>query len=614
MVRYLPSGIENFRTLRASPKTLYIDKTALIAALLEDMDLHPHVFLARPRRFGKSLWLSTLRSLFLGERALFDGTWIGQDGHWDWERRQYPVLLLNMAIRNVHDPRGLENDIRHVIDQQARGQGLTLAATPSPSRMLAALVQTLAEQRDRKVVVLIDEYDTAMTENLECPDILPAMADVMRAFYGVLKDSSDFIRYVFITGITRFAYTGLFSGVNQLMDLSFSPQCSSLLGFTQNEIERHPDLVADLERIARNLGYGYDDLLAALRGYYNGYRFSEEGEAVYNPFSLSHCLATLRKARRGTRWTLKRLPNAWAHSGTPAALFRLWRTGRYLAQFDTVLQAEDPWQSLEEVKYAFAHPDLAALMYQAGYLTIKQDDMTRPARLDFPNEEVRITFRAALEHRHNGQISAWRQADRSRGDVLSVGLRQALREGRKDQLHECIDAFLQDFPYPHHILPPSVKTPDQYAMHYQAILYGAFRMMGLPVQAESPTARGRSDITVEWPHQTVILEFKVSQTAYEAVNQALAKGYADLSARAGKPVVLIGMQFDTALRAVKEAAVWNLGAYDPRAGQWQNEPFRHPLSALRRMEPSARSRIMQEPWGRHARADNAETGSSSAPG
>ena len=438
-----------------------------------------------------------------------------------------------MAIRNVHDPRGLENDIRHVMDQQARGQGLTLAATPSPSRMLAALVQTLAEQRDRKVVVLIDEYDTAMTENLERPEILPAMADVMRAFYGVLKDSSDFIRYVFITGITRFAYTGLFSGVNQLMDLSFSPQCSSLLGFTQNEIERHPDLVADLERIARNLGYGYDDL--------------------------------------------------------------------------TVLQAEDPWQSLEEVKYDFAHPDLAALMYQAGYLTIKQDDMTRPARLDFPNEEVRITFRAALEHWHHGQISAWRQADRSRGDVLSVGLRQALREGRKDQLHACIDAFLQDFPYPHHILPPSVKTPDPYERHYQAILYGACRMMGLPVQAESPTARGRSDITVEWPHQTAILEFKVSQTACAAVNQALAKGYADLSARAGKPVVLIGMQFDTALRAVKEAAVWNLGAYDPRAGQWQNEPFRHPLSALRRMEPSARRRIMQEPWGRHARAADAET-------
>lgn len=247
-------------------------------------------------------------------------------------------------------------------------------------------------------------------------------------------------------------------------------------------------------------------------------------------------------------------------------------------------------------------------MYQAGYLTIKQDDTARPAYLDFPNEEVRITFRADLEHWHNGQISAWRQADRSRGDVLSAGLRQALREGRKDPLRECIDAFLQDFPYPHPILPPGTKTLDQYEMHYQAILYGAFRMMGLPVQSESPTARGRSDITIEWPHQTTILEFKISRTAREAVNQALDKGYADLQARTGKPVILIGLQFDTDLRAVKEAAVWRLGAYDPLAGQWRNEPFRHPLSALRRMEPSARSRIMQEPWGRHARAGDAETG------
>lgn len=601
MARYLPCGIENFRTLRASRKALYIDKTERIAALIEEMELAPHAFLARPRRFGKSLWLSTLRSLFLGERALFEGTWIGRAGHWDWERDRYPVLLLNMAIRNVREARRLEDDVMDLVADQAQWHGIELPAARSPSRLLTRLLQTLAHKYERKIVVLVDEYDTAITENMERPDVLADVVDVMRAFYGALKDNSDSIRYAFVTGITRFAYTDLFAGANPIVDMSFRPQCHSMLGFTQREIEQDPDITSDIESIASAWGCAYKDLLAALRNYYHGYCFSAGEEAIYNPFSLSLCLASLRSAGPGSEWTLDNLPNAWADSGTTASLFRLWKTGRYRAPLETALRTACPWQVVRQPKYDAAQMDIAALMFHAGYLTVKEERTGAKASragLDFPNEEVRLTFRTALADWQADAVAAWCQGEEPQVSASLADIRQSMQEGDPERLREVIDAFLQQFPYPDRILPPSAKTPQDYEAHYQAILYGAFKIMGLPVHAHRPTARGRFDIAVDWPRRAVLLELKAAQTAEEAVKQALEKGYADPFMPANKPVTVIGLRFNTARRAVQDAAQWHLGTYDRLQGRWEHEPFRQPLAALRRMDETTRSRLMQESLGK----------------
>lgn len=195
------------------------------------------------------------------------------------------------------------------------------------------------------------------------------------------------------------------------------------------------------------------------------------------------------------------------------------------------------------------------------------------------------------------EVAAWYQEPQV--SALFSDIWQAMQEGNPERLREVVDAFLQQFPYPDPILPPSAKTPQDYEAHYQAILYGAFKIMGMPVHAHRPTARGRFDIAVDWPPRVVLLELKAAQTAEEAVKQALERGYADPFMPANKPVTVIGLRFNTTRRAVQDAAQWHLGTYDRLQGRWEHEPFRQPLAVLRRMDGAMRRRLMQGTWGRH---------------
>ena len=279
MARALGVGIDEFDELRTNPACLYIDKTAYVAALASALlGRQPQIFLARPRRFGKTLLTSTLEALFQGRQDLFAGTRMDREGLWAWDEHRYPVLRLGLGLRSLHSRRALATALTElVVDEYERAE-LDAPATQSPARMLSRLLRDLQRARNRKVVVLIDEYDTPVTENIDqAPETLQAVLSLLRAFYGALKNARRSIRCVFMTGITRLSKAGLFSGANHFYDITFAPQFNALLGFTHAELTAPAELAADLARCADNIGYTSAEFAEALRAYYNGYRFAEGG-------------------------------------------------------------------------------------------------------------------------------------------------------------------------------------------------------------------------------------------------------------------------------------------------------------------------------------------------
>ncbi len=597
MTRHLPIGVDDFPSLRANPAFLYIDKTERIATMLGDSPgRHPHLFLARPRRFGKTLLVSTLQALFQGRRALFADTWIGQPENWNWVQRQCPVLRLNMGIRGIHNPHELQDDLQEYLSDLIRQEDIDIVPASRPGRTLANLIQGLCRKHDRPVAVLIDEYDTPITENIDRPDVLDGILDVMRALYGALKDSTPYIQCTFMTGITRFARADLFSGANHLEDLSFSPQCHALLGFTDAEIAGSPDLTADMDRCAEVLECTPAALRQALQTYYNGYRFSPRGKAVYNPFSLAQCLKTLREDEPGTLWTLTNLPNAWVESGTPDMLFRLWRQGKYDAADMEAACSDRPLTVLRRANCDTAHPDLSALMYHTGYLTLKPPttaDAKAEPSLDFPNQEVRLTFTDSLQRRQKELVREWYRQARDQ-TALVAEWTQAWQTARDPaRLHHCIDTFMPGIPYPLHYMLPCTRGPYDYEVHWQLTLYAVCRAMGLPVQAEVPTALGRIDLVIAWERHIVLIECKAGMTADDALAQAWTQGYAERYRQEAKPVTVWGLQFKPGQRTLHASAAWFLGQYDQAARRWQHEPYRVPLAKLMHLSASERKRILR---------------------
>ncbi len=600
MTRHLPLGVDDFPSLRANPEFLYIDKTKRIAAMLGGtLGRHPHLFLARPRRFGKTLLVSTLQALFQGARTLFADTWIGQPGHWDWEQRQCPVLRLHMGIRSIHDPRRLQESLQIYLARLARRLEVHAEAVSPPGFMLANLIEDLSRKHDSQVAVLVDEYDTPITANIDRPDVLEDILDVMRDFYGALKDTTPYIQCTFMTGITRFARAGLFSGVNHLEDLSFSARSETLLGFTEAEITGSPDLQADMDHGAAQLECGRTELQQALRAYYNGYRFSALGEAVYNPFSLAQCLQSLREDTPGT-WTLANLPHAWAESDTPLLLFRLWSRAWAATQTMawTAAHSDQPLAVLRRANFDARNPDLSALMYYTGYLTLRPTDPTGRTKgiktalgLDFPNQEVRRTFRAALREQQTGLTQAWYGQLRAKQNTAQWTA--AWQTADRTALHRCIDTLMQGVPYPLHTLPARIRQVFDYEVHYQTILYAACQGMGLPIRAEEPTKDGRIDLIIAWPDHIVLIECKVGTTTDAALAQVWRKGYAERYREEGKPITVWGLQFDSSRRGLCTSAVWQLGLYDRNVGQWQHEPLPVPLAKLRYLNKADRTRILQ---------------------
>ncbi len=508
MKRKLPIGIQTFREIREDG-CYYVDKTPHAARLADE---GKHYFLSRPRRFGKSLFLDTLKELFEGSEALFRGLYV--HARWDWSVRR-PVLRLSFGGGDFKQPDYLEEDVTDQLEALEERMGVRSHPTRPPPVRFRRLIEASSERAGQRAVVLVDEYDKPVLDALDAPDIARANRDFLRGLYGTIKDCDAHLRFSFFTGVSKFSRVSLFSGLNNLEDITLEPIYSAVCGYTEADLEAvfAPELPGlDRDRIRR---------------WYNGYNWLGE-ENLYNPFDI---LLLFRK---------RRFDAHWFGTGTPRFLIDTL-LGR---RIDT--PALDGMVASDDLLSAFDvdHMATEALLFQTGYLTIKEvtedPDGTSRYRLGYPNHEVRRSLNESL----------------LRALVPNASLRLAragrLREllGRNDfaGLKELIRSLFDGIPYEWHMNNDIAR----YEGYYASVLYSQFAAAGLDVRPEESSARGRADMALRFDDQVYIFEFKVAELAGEgsALAQLKERGYANKYRGLNQPTHLIGVEFSRETRTL----------------------------------------------------------------
>nr|VFK27420.1 MAG: PD-(D/E)XK nuclease superfamily protein [Candidatus Kentron sp. MB]VFK30631.1 MAG: PD-(D/E)XK nuclease superfamily protein [Candidatus Kentron sp. MB]VFK74300.1 MAG: PD-(D/E)XK nuclease superfamily protein [Candidatus Kentron sp. MB] len=510
-LKKLPIGIQDFETLRDGGY-LYIDKTESIHRMITS---GVAFFLSRPRRFGKSLLVSTLAAIFEGRRDLFEGLWIASpDAEYDWP--VHPVLHLDMSRADFRTLEELEPELIRQLDRCAIKHGLEPIRLNRAGSVLDELIEQLAKKKG-KVVMLIDEYDKPILDHLTDIPLALEVRDRLRSFYTILKAQGKNLRFVFLTGVSRFSKVSVFSEMNHLNDITYDKRYAHMPGYTQTELET--DFSEHIRAIARQKGLSESDLLDRIRFWYNGYRFHPDIETIYNPFS---CLLYLDK-QEFKHW--------WFETGTPRFLINMLR--------ESPLSVEELGQKVV-VESDFANFQVdrlkpLPLLHQTGYLTIVgYDPESRLYTLDYPNREVREGFLTHLAELFSGSHS-----EHVAGDLWR--LRNALIAGDMDTFFAILESILAGIPY-------DIQLPRE--RYYQSLLYLIFQLLGLHVHVEVRTATGRIDATVELESKVWIFEFKLDGNAEAALDQIREKGYAAPYAASGKAIYLVGVGFDSEQRNI----------------------------------------------------------------
>ncbi len=482
---HLPIGIQDFATIR-SEDFYYVDKTPLIRQLVAE---GRHYFLSRPRRFGKSLLLDTIKALFEGQEALFRGLAIHPN--WDWSVT-HPVVRLSFDGK-YDGPEEIEGDIIEQLEGLERHAGLPPAATSDTGpRRLRNLLDRLHHITGQRVVVLVDEYDKPILDALNDPDRARANRDYLRGFYGIIKGAAAHVRFVFVTGISMFSRVSLFSGLNNLEDISLDPRFATLCGYTE----------ADLDTVFAPELAGLDR--DAIRSWYNGYHWLGD-ERLYNPFDV---LLFLRS---------REFEPHWFETGSPTFLFETLKAKSVSLQ---EIEGRRTDRSLVS-KFDVDDIGIEALLFQTGYLTItdaQRDGFDTLYRLDYPNQEVRISLnRGLLAYLGKAGVEAGRQGQT---------LRALLEANDFTGFAETLKAWLASIPYQWH------TTGDlaRYEAWYASLLHMVFRAIGVDVHAEAATSHGRADMVVSLGAQVFILEFKMADSP-AAAETALAAAHAQMRDR-----------------------------------------------------------------------------------
>lgn len=508
MSKPLPIGVQTFRDI-IQGGFLYVDKTRIIHELIHDTK--GVFFFSRPRRFGKSLLVSTLEEIFLGHRQLFQGLWL-DDSPYAWP--QHPVIHIDFSRHRVHSAAGLEIVIGETLQRIAVDHGIDVHGHTHLSQF-ENLIRGLAAQN--QVVILIDEYDKPILDNIEDRAEAQRIQDVLKGFYTVIKSLDAHIRFVFLTGISKFSRVGVFSGLNNLQDISLHDRYATLLGFTQAEVEQN--FGAYLHDFAVRNEQDLVTTLAEIRAWYNGFCFSRRCETVYNPFSMLLLLDS------------QDFRNYWFESGTPTFLVKLIQQQNYDIQQLDDLNVDELAFSTYEIDRLQVLP----LLYQTGYLTIKGYDAQRQLyRLGYPNREVEKAFTQVL-------LGRFGAVDESLTGGYLWRLIDALGERNLAQFFELLDAFFAGIPY-------DIQIGQE--RYYQTIFYLIFRLIGLEIEAEVRTSRGRIDTVVALADTVYLFEFKLDGDPDAALAQIQARGYAEAYAQSGKTLILAGVNFDTTLRGI----------------------------------------------------------------
>jgi hypothetical protein len=471
--------------------------------------------MSRPRRFGKSLTVSTLKAIFQGKKDLFKGLAI-HDKEYDW--KEYPVIHLDLNGWSFNTPEDLLSSLCSLIQSQASVHNITLPKS-SPEAMFRELITQLAKQNP--VVILLDEYDKPILNNIGKPNI-GEFLEILKAFYSVIKACADQERFVFVTGVSKFCHVSLFSDLNNLYDITMHAEFATMLGYTQQEFEDNFREVID--QTSARLKTPRGELLQKIKDWYDGYRFHAGAESVYNPVSLASFFLS------GGEFN-----NYWFSTGTPSFLIELIRKQRF--SFEEALSK--PVSGIAFSAYEVDRIDPLPLLLQTGYLTIRdafEDFGMTFYNLAFPNFEVRSAFDTYL-------LNAYTGISKEALEGTSARLARSVRSGDVDAFMDDMRGFFASIPY-------DIQLPDE--KYYQTVFFLLFLMLGVYIEAESRTGNGRIDAVAACGDWIYIFEFKLDRTADIALEQIKDKEYFLKYRHSGKRIILIGANFDTQKRQLAE--------------------------------------------------------------
>ena len=505
-LKLYPVGIQTFERIRKENK-LYIDKTEYIYRMTHSGGCY--FFLSRPRRFGKSLLVSTFESYFSGKKELFEGLAIEK---LEQEWMEYPVLHFDMSGGKHMEKEQLEDYLSNRLEAEERKWGITHTKRGANDR-LTELITTAYEISGKQVVVLIDEYDAPMLDVAHDKETLDVLRNVMRNFFSPLKMCEPMLRFVFLTGITKFSQVSIFSELNNIKNVSLDDEYAGVCGITKEELLTQ--MSEDIDMLAEAQGMTREETIAKLKENYDGYHFSPASPDVFNPYSLLNCFDD------------KNFGAYWFSSGTPTYLINMLRKfkvlpakiGRSLARSSAF---DAPTENLKTI---------TPLLYQSGYITIKgYDKMSQLFTLDLPNKEIKVgLFESLLPYYLEGMYA-------EEGDVAIAQMSVLIRQGDMDGALRLLQEFLGTVPY---------CNNTNYEGHYQQVLFIIFTLLThFVVDVEVHTPNGRVDVVMETEDALYLIELKLNKSAQAAMQQINLKQYDQRFARCGKPIVKVGVNFD----------------------------------------------------------------------
>lgn len=505
-LKLYPVGIQTFERIRKENK-LYIDKTEYVYRMTHSGGCY--FFLSRPRRFGKSLLVSTFESYFSGKKELFEGLAIEK---LEQEWMEYPVLHFDMSGGKHMEKEQLEDYLSNRLEAEERKWGITHTKRGANDR-LTELITTAYEISGKQVVVLIDEYDAPMLDVAHDKETLDELRNVMRNFFSPLKMCEPMLRFVFLTGITKFSQVSIFSELNNIKNVSLDDEYAGVCGITKEELLTQ--MSEDIDMLAEAQGMTREETIAKLKENYDGYHFSPASPDVFNPYSLLNCFDD------------KNFGAYWFSSGTPTYLINMLRKfkvlpakiGRSLARSSAF---DAPTENLKTI---------TPLLYQSGYITIKgYDKMSQLFTLDLPNKEIKVgLFESLLPYYLEGMYA-------EEGDVAIAQMSVLIRQGDMDGALRLFQEFLGTVPY---------CNNTNYEGHYQQVLFIIFTLLThFVVDVEVHTPNGRVDVVMETEDTLYLIELKLNKSAQTAMQQINLKQYDQRFARCGKPIVKVGVNFD----------------------------------------------------------------------
>ena len=511
MDRRYPIGIQTFETVRKEGYC-YVDKTALVHQLVQN---GKYYFLSRPRRFGKSLLISTLEAYFQGKKELFDGLALE---HLEREWTEYPVLHLDLNARNYVDTESLPAILNQHLEAWEAFYG-NEKKDRAPEERFAYLIEKISRSTGKGVVVLVDEYDKPLLQALGNEPLLTAYRQQLKAFYGVLKSKDAYLRFALLTGVTKFSKVSVFSDLNNLQDISMSPRFATICGITEQEL--YDVFEEDIRLLGEHNGMSEEETRKALKDSYDGYHFTANCPDLYNPFSLLNAFSS------------KELGSYWFETGTPTFLIQLLKQGHY--NLYNLYHEQVSKDMLGDIDNVGGNP--LPMLYQSGYLTLKGYDREFGTyTLGFPNREVAEGFNRHLLLGY-AKVPSGNPTFQIQNFVLEV------RRGDTDAFLQRLQSFFADTPY---------ELARDLELHYQNVLFIVFKLLGFYVQVEYHTSRGRIDLVLKTADYIYVMEFKLEGTAEEALQQIEDKHYALPFATDQRRVYKVGVNFSKDKRNIEK--------------------------------------------------------------